>query len=651
MQAIVDEVASVIVRTGYTVFVKETQDFGTVLFTPAGEVFAVPLRVAVSLGPGMPCRAVVEAIGKWEEGDIVVTNDPYKTKGMVTHLADIYLIKPLFAQGQLVCFACAFIHSSDVGGKVPGSISPACYDIYQEGVRIRPVKLFEQGHLNNDILHFMLDNCRIPEQNWGDIRALLAGLDTAERRMAELIDRYGLDAVHTGIDSILNYAERKARDLIRQIPDGCYEAWDYLEGDGFSDHPIRVKVRMTIRDDEIHLDFTGTDHQVRGAFNMPSFNHPGHFMLSPTITRFLRTLDPGIPYNSGLVRPIRQHIPRANLLNAEEGAPCGVRAATMIRVADVTMAALSRAWPERLPAGGAGQVTIVLLSTLEIQSGNRKVGVIQPITGGSGARPWKDGIDSADFSVGFLKNIPSETLETEMPILVERYGLRMNSGGPGRFRGGCGNELRIRIFAPETILTARGMERHRFRPWGRAGGFPGEVGEATINEGTESERKTSKIDELLLNPGESITFLSQGGGGYGSPLNRDPEAVLADVEASLVSEEAARRDCGVVVFGGGVDHEMTSQLRESLKYDERFKAEPFNHGTERAAFEAIWDDVTYSALVEAIAAYPPSFRGYLKNSVMSIMNRRAQGEAAEHSFGEVASIVRSVVERFSSINA
>lgn len=644
IQAIADEVASVILRTGYTVFVKETGDFGSVLFDPDGVVFALPLGVAVSLGVGMPCRPVIECIGQWDEGDVVVTNDPYFTKGMSTHLPDIYLIKPLFAEDQLVCFAAVFIHSSDVGGKVPGSITPRAYDLYQEGFRVRPCKLYSRGRLDEHVLHMILDNCRIPEQNWGDIKALLAGLHTAERRLRELVNRYGLTAVKRGIAGILDYAEASARAILRQIPAGVYEAWDYMETDGFTQEPIRIRVRMEVRDGEIALDFTGTEHQVRGAFNIPSFNQQGHFMISPTITRFLHTLDPGLPYNSGLVRPLSHYIPADNLLNASEGAPCGVRAATMIRVMDVLMAALSQAWPERLPSGGAGQACIVLLSMVNSGTGQLQVGVVQPITGGSGARPHRDGIDGTDFAVGFLRNIPTETLETEMPILIERYGLRADSFGAGRYRGGCGTELSVRVFVPDTVLTARGMERQHFRPWGRLGGRPGKQGVAILNRDRPDARETGVIDELTLQPGESITFLSPGGGGYGDPLDRPLPEVETDVEAGLLSPERAQTDFGVVWTDAGLDNSLSLERRRQLRKTRIQRMTEFDYGPEREAFESFWSDACYTALLEATGQYPLPLRGYLKKRAMRGLEALVERGEAITPEGVAAAVIQAAAQ-------
>ena len=483
IQAIAEEMASVVLRTGFTVFVKETADFGVCLLSPTGETFGSPVSTGVGLSLGLPGQGVISAIPEWHEGDIVIANDPYTTGGLATHLADVYLMKPVFADGRVIAFGCSFVHSSDVGGKVPGSITPTSYDIFQEGVRIAPVKLYDRGQLNQQILNVFLDNCRIPEQNLGDLRALMASLNTGERRLHELVARYGVEQVERGIEDLMGYAERLVRAMVREIPDGEYTFWDYMDplADGY---PIRLRCRLVVRDDALFMDFEGTDPQVRAAFNLPSCNQQGHFMLVPSLVRYFRTLDPSVPWNTGMVRMVTNHAPAGTVLNPEYPAAVGVRAATFIRLMDVVIGVLSQAQPDRLPAAGAGQACIVLLAMADARTGKHLVGVIQPICGGSGGRPMRDGIDGMDFAVGFLRNVPAETLETDMPILIERYGLRPDSGGPGRFRGGCGIELMVRVFAPDTIMTARGMERMTFRPWGRLGGLPGQPGTAVKNEGT-----------------------------------------------------------------------------------------------------------------------------------------------------------------------
>ncbi|MFE4710237.1 MULTISPECIES: hydantoinase B/oxoprolinase family protein [unclassified Paenibacillus] len=619
VQAIVEEMANVVLRTGFTAFVKETGDFGTYLLTPAGETFGSPLDTGYNLSLGIPAGETIEAIGDWKEGDIVITNDPYATGGMATHLPDVHLIKPFFHQGKIVAFGMCFVHSSDVGGKVPGSVSPTSYDIHMEGIRIAPVKLYDQGVLNEQVLRLFLDNSRIPDQNWGDLKALMAALHRGELRLQELITRYGLDKVEQGIVDLLQYSELKVRAIIRDIPDGSYDFWDYLE-DGPGGYPIRLRCRMDIAGEEIFLDFDGSDPQVRASFNIVTANKQGHYMLVPALIRYFRTVDPTIPWNSGMIRMVRNDAPPATILNPEPMAAVGARAATFIRVMDVLTGAMSKAQADKLPAAGAGQACIVMLAITDPVTGRKKVGVIQPICGGSGARPMKDGIDGMDFAVGHLRNIPAEAVEAEMPILIERYGLRQDSAGAGKYRGGSGIDLKVKILSPDTIMTARNMERMQFQPWGRLGGGVGQVGAAIQNAGTVDERSLGRIDELLLHPGDTVTFLSQGGGGYGDPFLRDPQEVLEDVRSGLLTEDAAKTLYGVVLAKQQVDEAATAVLRK----DHRENVEDFSFGSKREQFEQLWSDEMQRAVGQALRQYPLALRDYLKRRTMDKAEALAQ---------------------------
>ncbi|MFF2910289.1 hydantoinase B/oxoprolinase family protein [Paenibacillus sp. NPDC057934] len=619
VQAIVEEMANVVLRTGFTAFVKETGDFGTYLLTPAGETFGSPLDTGYNLSLGIPAGETIEAIGEWKEGDIVITNDPYATGGMATHLPDVHLIKPFFHQGKLVAFGMCFVHSSDVGGKVPGSVSPTAYDIHMEGIRIAPVKLYDQGVLNEQVLRLFLDNSRIPDQNWGDLKALMAALHRGELRLQELIGRYSLDRVEQGIVDLLQYSELKVRTIIRDIPDGSYDFWDYLE-DGPGGYPIRLRCRMDIAGEEIFLDFDGTDPQVRASFNIVTANKQGHYMLVPALIRYFRTVDPTIPWNSGMIRMVRNDAPPATILNPEPMAAVGARAATFIRVMDVLTGAMSKAQGDKLPAAGAGQACIVMLSITDPVTGRKKVGVIQPICGGSGARPMKDGIDGMDFAVGHLRNIPAEAVEAEMPILIERYGLRQDSAGAGKYRGGSGIDLKVKILSPDTIMTARNMERMQFQPWGRLGGGVGQVGAAIQNAGMADERSLGRIDELLLHPGDTVTFLSQGGGGYGDPFLRDPLEVLEDVRSGLLTEDAAATLYGVALVGQKVDEAATSILRNNHQEN----VEDFSFGSKREQFEQLWSDEMQRAVGQALRQHPLALRDYLKRRTMDKAEALAQ---------------------------
>src|SRR5258706_8331389 len=266
LQGAVEEMAYVVERTAYTTFVKETADFTCGLLNPNGEFFAVPIEPGVASFGGISSAATLEAVGPLEPGDVVIRSDPYGSGAAATHLPDIHLVRPIFWDGRLVAYGAGFLHSSDVGGMVPASITPRASEIFQEGLRLPPKKLFKRGEVNRDLLDVILANCRIPEQNWGDLQALVAGLTTGERRMHELIQRFGIDVVDKGMDDLIDYTARKVEALIRRMPRGRYEfvdyIEDYIEDDVATDIPIRLKVAMTIGDGEIHLDFTGSDVQV-----------------------------------------------------------------------------------------------------------------------------------------------------------------------------------------------------------------------------------------------------------------------------------------------------------------------------------------------------------------------------------------------------
>lgn len=607
-QAIVEEMASVTLRTGFTVFVKETSDFGACLVAPTGEVLAAPTETSVSLMIGLPGWEAINAFDSYEEGDVCIANDPDTTRGLSTHLPDIWVWRPIFVDGEIIAFAFNFIHSSDVGGRVPGSITPVASDVWQEGLRIPPLKLLRAGKMNDDIVKLILTNCRIPDQNWGDIKAELASLATADRRVRELAARYGHEAVRDGIADLLTSAEARARKIIASIPDGRYEASDYMEidtGEG-SDRPIRIALALDVRGEEISLDFTGTDVQVRAAFNLPTYGQPGHYMLSLALLNYFRTLDPEIPYNSGLTRPLSMVLPRGSIVNPDPGRAYGVRAATFIRVMDCIMACLGQALPDVTPASSAGAIAIVLVSNMDPETGKRRITVAQPLSGGSGGRPKQDGIDGTSFTGGWLRNVPNEVLEAEMPVLVEEYGYATDSAAPGMRRGGAGIRFRMRNLQPGTVLTARGLERFRFNAWGSLGGAPGRNTRVTLNPAGVS-RAIGQIDLLELGGGDVIEFVSPTGGGYGDPFTRNPQHVLDDVLDGYITVAEARSGYGVAILDGAVDVAGTQGLRAG--HVARTGADK---GAARAAFEQHWPEAVQHDLIMALLARPAAVRDTLR---------------------------------------
>lgn len=599
-QAIVDEMAQALFRTAHTVFIKETQDYGAVLVSPGGEVFAASRRYGVLMMVGMPMDDAVRAMGDdVREGDIFMTNDPEATGGMCTHLNDVFLWKPIFHEGKLICYAWTFVHMSDVGGRVSGSIAPSSYEIYQEGIRVPPQKLFREGVLDETFLKMFLVNTRTGDQNWGDMKACIAGLTTAERRMKELLTRFGPEKISQGIDDVMDYAETQARRVISTVPDGVYKFSDFIEADMVGQGLLRVNLALTIAGGEMHMDFTGTAPQVRAALNLPSFSKTGHWMLITGVVNWLCTREPGIAYNAGLVRAMKIHAPKGTIINPEASAAYGGRYSTSHKVCDVIIGALSQAVPEQLPATDSGQGSILLVSVPDMATGETRVSVIQPLVGGSGGRPVDDGVDGTMVILNFLKNVPTELLEHEMPnLLIRRYALREDSGGAGRYRGGTGSIVEFETNVPFTTITARNMERYLFPPAGRKGGTSGMTGYTTLNPDGENPIDIGKIDILEMNAGDVLRLGTQGGGGYGDPLERPATAVWEDVLDEYVSLETAREKYGVVgTLSDGLDRAATDALRTRLRA-ERGPLKEFDFGPVREAYHAKWP----AALHDAISA-------------------------------------------------
>ena len=617
---IVEEMGYVIHRASFTVFVKETWDFDSGLLTPDGAVFCYPRNIGVTNMLGIDMGPAIRTLKTLEPGDVIVTNDPHTTQGMCTHLPDIMLFKPLFANGKLLCFAWCFVHSSDVGGLVPGSIAPTAYDRFQEGLAIPPTKLVKRGELNEELLRIILANCRIPEQNWGDMKALLAALTIAERRINQVVSQYGATEVEQAISGLMAYGAQRAREILSEIPDGEYIFSDYVEADYASPYFVRIKVRVVARHGELTLDFSGTDTQVRAAMNLPTYGKPNQWIVLG-IVNFLRTSDRALPLNRGILASVKVKIPEGTLLNPAPFVATGVRHTTGYRVADAVLGALSQAMPERIPAAGAGQVAIVLYSHLDPRTGGYNVNVLQPMQGGCGARPTKDGIDGVNFSAGSLRNVPTESIELEAPIIVNRYMLA-DQVAAGKYRGGSGVIFEFQSLAPNAIVTARGMDRFKLRPYGRKGAHPGSLGETLVNPSTPGESNIGKIDILKLQPGDVVRITAPGGAGYGSPLDRDPEMVLNDVANGFVSMADADEIYGVVLAGKRVDKDATVTRRKALRNSR--SSEDFVLGPERKSYEERLPPQVQDLVAELLAAYPAATRQYLRDRTYERIDAEAE---------------------------
>lgn len=612
--ACAEEMSYTLQRTGRTLYVKETADFGTALAHLGGKFFAYPRAIGVSGFIDLDCGPAIRKAGALEPGDVIITNHPYESEGLATHLPDVHVIQPYFHDGRIVCYGWAFIHASDVGGRVPSSISPTNDELFQEGLLIPPLKLVRRGQLNPDVVAMIRANCRTPDANIGDIKAMLAALTVGERRVADMIAQHGLDTFMAAQEDIIAYTAMRAREVLRRLPDGTYSFWDYLDDDLATDIPIRVRASITVKDGEIAIDYSGTDPQVLASYNIPTHGKR-HPWLTLRLAAFICTQDKTIAHNEGLFRHVHITAPKGSIVNPEFPAAVGVRHATAIRVNDTLNGVLGLAAPHLMPAANGGVVIPVVLAEHDEATGQRNVIVIEPMVGGMGARQGGDGVDGRDSGISNLANNPLETVEADASIRVLDYSLRRDSGGPGQWRGGVGLCLTFEVLKDGSAVLGRGMERMRFQPWGAQGGCPGALALTILNRGREGERDLGKIDMVLLNRGDTMTVLTPGGGGFGDPYLREPEAVLRDVVRGFVSIEAAERDYGVILRDGRIDEAATSRRRGNRP--EPALRQPIDGGPARDAWETVFDDRRMTELARRLLALPRVARGEQRKRVVA----------------------------------
>ena len=599
--AITEEMGLTLQRTGRTLYVKETADFGTALVALDGKIFAYPRAIGVSGFIDVDCSASIAAVGPLAPGDVIITNHPYASMGLSTHTPDVHLIRPYFHGNELIAYGWSFVHSSDVGGRVPSSISPSSAEIFEEGLMLPPVKLMERGVFNDAVLQIFRANTRTPDENVGDLKAQLAALTVGERRVADLVTRHGRDAFLACQADLRAYSRAKARAVFRTIPDGAYSFTDYLDDDLVMPFPVRIKVTVIVHDGQVTLDFTGTDLQVMSAYNVPTLG-TRHPWLSLRLVALVLTLDPSVPLNCGLFDDITIMAPQGTLLNPRFPAATGVRHATAIRVNDALNGALAAALPHIMTACNGGVVIPVVLAEENAQTGASSVIVVEPMIGGMGARHGADGVDGRDSSIANLANNPLETVEIGAAVIIMAYALRPDSGGAGRWRGGVGTMITITVTQGGATILGRGMERFGFQPWGLLGGHPGAKARTVLNPGTPDERELGKIDTVPLQAGDVLSIMTPGAGGYGDPLDRDPAHVLRDIARGLVSAEQAASLYGVIIGNDGVDEQATATKRAASKQD----APPplYSLDPNRSAWETVFDDTTMTALACAMLAEP-----------------------------------------------
>jgi N-methylhydantoinase B len=554
-----EEMGIALRKSAYSPNIKERMDHSCALFDHRRRLVAQAEHIPVHLGS--MALAVREGLSQYggsvEEGDMLLLNDPYISG---THLPDLTLIAPIFYEGALVGYAANKAHHTDVGGKAPGSIAGDASELYQEGLIIPPVKYVRKGRVDPEISWLIRSNVRTPDVQMGDLRAQIAANNTGIKRLVELMDEHGVETVHSSMEAVMDYSERRMRAEIRAMPDGVYEAEDWMEDTGLGGDPAKIRVTVEIKGDQIDFDYTGTSPQVEGPVNAPlGVTLAGVFFTLISVT------DPTIPVNDGCFRPIKLRIPKGCMMNPIRPAPvAGGNVETSQRNVDVLMKALAEAVPARVPA--AGQGTMNNISIGGIREDGTPWTFYETIGGGSGGRPVSDGVDGVHVNMTNTMNTPIEALEAYLPLRFASYALRTDGGGPGRWRGGCGIERSWTLLSSRATLSIL-AERTKIPPWGLKGGLPGALGEYTLVRCDGSAERLPSKCTIPLARGDRLVIRTPGGGGYGDPFERLAESVLRDVSDGLVSVEAAERDYGVVIDTESmrISREETAQLRGRMQ--------------------------------------------------------------------------------------
>ena len=538
--AVCEEMNANLIRTGYSPNIKERRDCSCALFDAHGEMIAQAENMPVHLG-AMPF-SVAAAIDQFppetlEPGDGILLNDPYRGGA---HLPDLTLVTPVFHDGAVVAFAANRAHHADVGGARAGSVAADSTEIYQEGIRIPPVKLFEGGEANDAVFDMILANVRTPDERRGDLRAQEAANQTGRRRFSELVEKYGVETIETALAEIKDYSERRMRAELDELPDGTYEFADVLDDDGLGNEDLPVEAAVTIDGDAVAVDFEGTAPQTDGPINAVLA-----VTSSATYYAIRCVTDPDIPPNHGCYRPIEIDAPEGTIVNPNPpAAVVGGNLETSQRVTDVVLGALGEAVPERVTAAGQGTMNNITFGGTDPRD-DSPYAFYETQGGGFGGRAGKDGMDGVHVHMSNTMNTPAEVLETAYPLRVERYEFRPDSGGAGEYRGGLGLRRDISVRDHEATFSLL-ADRRRHQPYGIAGGEPGECGGGVLVEDDETEELPGKTIRQLP-PGATVSIRTPGAGGYGPVADRDPAAVERDVRLGKVSVAAARETYGVDV--------------------------------------------------------------------------------------------------------
>ena len=552
----VREMGTTLMRTAYSTIIRESMDCTAALFDPAGQLIAQADHVPSHQGTLSHAAKHVLGTMTVEPGDVIILNHPYMGG---THHPDIMIFKPIFEGETLVAMAGSLGHHLDVGGRSPGSVATDARDVFEEGLMIPPLKLVKRGQPVDEILAMIAANIRVPHQTMGDIRAQIAAVTVGERRYLELVAKHGAAALGRIVAACLDSSEHLMREDLRAYPDGTYCADGFMDNDGVSDQPVRIRVAVTLEDGDVTVDFAGSSPEVAGPFNcsLSSVQSAAYcavrYMVTPTILQ-----------NEGCYRPIRLITPPGTIVNPTAPAPLSGRFHTLERIANTILMAFNGARGE--DAAGSTHGHLSSFSVSGRGADQRGFVLFEILGGGWGGTRAGDGLDATFGLMANCRDIPIEALELEYPLRVEAYELIPDSGGAGSFRGGLGLRREVRYLARRGSFTNR-SDGQKFPPLGVLGGAEGAPSRhRLVRRGNEPAELPSKVTNLTIEAGDLIVMETAGGGGYGPATERAPARVLADLLDGKITADEARESYAVVIDAEGtaVDAEATAALRARL---------------------------------------------------------------------------------------
>ncbi|MEW6623988.1 MAG: hydantoinase B/oxoprolinase family protein [Bacillota bacterium] len=558
LQSIAEEMGVTLIRTALSTNIKDRRDCSTAVYTADGDLVAQAEHIPLHLGL-MP--AVIKKVlkvfpkDKLAPGDAIMINDPYISG---SHLPDICIFSPVFYENELLAIVANLAHHVDIGGMAPGGMPVNATEIFQEGLRIPPIKIRKAGKLDEDLMFLITNNVRTFYECRGDIEAQLAANNVGERRIKELAQKHGVSFIKEYIQEIMNYSERRMRSKIREMREGIYTFKDYLEiGETIYD-VVPICVSLKVKDDQIEVDFTGTGSQIPGSLNCTRA-----VTLACVYYAIKAMVDPDVPSNAGAFMPVNVITPEGTIVNPRfPAAVSNANINTSQRIADCILGALAKAKPERAMAACSGTMSLFTIGGIDPRT-QRYYSYVETYGGGMGAVNNMDGMDGVHTNMTNTRNTPTEVIEIAYPLLVEKYGLIPESEGPGEFRGGLGLTREVVIVDHQAHVTLS-TERSYTEPWGLFGGKPGRHSLCMLENDPGNSVKLPARITTTITAGTKIIYQTPGAGGLGLPFKRDPEKVLMDVLNGFITIDRALKEYGVVIKQSvmEIDWEATNKLRE-----------------------------------------------------------------------------------------